>query len=350
MYNVRMKKPSKRRPIALNISRIAVFGVTAVLTLAAGGALFLIKSKEYVFESAQQYVPIKEEAIEETFPLGVNPLDKTIVENPEVETYLKTHIVAQHRATPRDGWFNKTLALLAQFDWYQNLASPISRILVVDSGERKEEVVRNFSKILRWNAEETDHFSTLVAGSSPALEDGKFTPGRYVVNKDASPEEVATMLLDQFDAQVLSRYPEEIAEVVPLKDALTIASLLEREAYDFEDMRYISGIIWNRLFVDMNLQLDASLQYAKADNGGSSWWPAVLPEDKYIHSPYNTYKHGGLPPAPIANPSSEAILAALNPKDTDCIFYFHDKDGGFHCTQTYEEHVSLLKKMYGQGR
>jgi UPF0755 protein len=102
----------------------------------------------------------------------------------------------------------------------------------------------------------------------------------------------------------------------------------------------------------MNLQLDATLQYAKAQKSpiAGSWWPQVVPKDKYINSPYNTYLHAGLPPTPIASPSVAAVLAALNPVNTPCLFYFHDRNGNFHCTDTYAAHVALLKKYYGQGK
>jgi cell division protein YceG involved in septum cleavage len=353
MYNGPMKR--KRGVSAIAASRIpervVSITVTSLFAVLCVLSLFLIKSKEFVFETATPIVvtPLKETV--EVFPIGVNPLEKTIVENPEINAYIETHLSANVlREHKREGWFTHTLALLTQFDWYQNLASPISRILVIDSGERKEEVISHFSKILRWSKEEGAQFESLVAGSSPSIDEGKFFPGHYVVSKDATPEEVAAMLTEQFDTQVLSRYPEEVSSVVPLEDALAIASLLEREAYDFTDMREISGIIWNRLFVDMPLQLDASLQYARANNGGNTWWPTPVPADKYINSPFNTYKNKGLPPTPIANPSSEAILAALNPKATECLFYFHDKDGGFHCSVTYEEHVKALKEIYGRGR
>jgi UPF0755 protein len=101
----------------------------------------------------------------------------------------------------------------------------------------------------------------------------------------------------------------------------------------------------------MPLQLDASLQYARGSNSSEAkWWPKVRPADKYIKSPYNTYANKGLPPAPIANPSVESVIATLNPKQTDCLFYFHDPRGKFYCTKTYEDHVTMLKKVYGQGR
>ena len=99
----------------------------------------------------------------------------------------------------------------------------------------------------------------------------------------------------------------------------------------------------------MKLQIDATLQYVRGSER-NGWWPIVRSRDKYIDSPYNTYLYKGLPPAPISNPSVAAVLAALNPKKTDCMFYFHDQAGGFHCTETYEEHVQMLKKYYGRGR
>jgi len=107
-------------------------------------------------------------------------------------------------------------------------------------------------------------------------------------------------------------------------------------------------VIWNRLFIDMPLQLDASLQYAKANNPyEDNWWPAVRPEDKFIDSPFNTYQNKGLPPEPIANPSVDAIVATLNPRVTDCIYYFHSATREYYCSVTYEDHVSKLREVYG---
>jgi UPF0755 protein len=283
------------------------------------------------------------------FPVGVDPARRAIAENPDVEGYFKEYVL--HEAAPalRVNWVRRLLSKLALREWYQELASPTGRILVILSGERKEEVAEHFGSILGWDRVGRRTFMELVASSSPELVEGKFAPHTYLTARTASPEETALLVIAQFQKDILSRYSSAIAEAVPLTDALTIASLLEREGRDFEDMRQISGIIWNRLFAGMKLQLDATLQYAKGSRAGEPWWPAALPADKQIASTFNTYKHAGLPPAPIANPSLEAILAALNPKVTDCMYYFHDKDGGFHCSATYEEHVALLKQYYGNG-
>lgn len=285
------------------------------------------------------------------FPVGVDPKRELIVENPAVETYFEEHVLANGNVGRHVSWVERAVGKLALMDWYQNLAGVSSnRLLVVLAGERKEEVGAHFGKILGWSADERQAFLDSVTVASPSLPEGKFFPGRYTAEKGASPEEIATLVTERFDGEVLERYGTTTAERVPLKDALVIASLLEREAYDFTDMRQIAGVIWNRLFIDMNLQIDATLQYAKGERKDQPWWPKVLPRDKYIESPYNTYENPGLPPAPIANPSLEALLAALNPKETDCLYYFHDRDAGFHCAPTYEEHVRLLKQYYGRGK
>jgi len=168
--------------------------------------------------------------------------------------------------------------------------------------------VLNFGSILGWTKAEKNAFTTAVTATPPTLPDGTFFPGRYVVTKDATPETVATQVTERFANEVLARYPITTEEIIPLADALTIASLLEREAYEFDQMREISGVLWNRLFLNMPLQLDSTLQYVKAtETNTPDWWPMVAPADKFISSPFNTYENTDLPPAPIANPSAAAM-------------------------------------------
>ncbi len=285
------------------------------------------------------------------FPVSVNPIAKEIEEDPLIDWYVRQHLSLKVDQDRKGRVIERAFSELANLAIVQQLASPISRTLVVYPGERREEIVAHFGDILRWDAAEREAFSTRVVSELPAFTDGKFFPGRYIVPKDADAELVASLVIDEFENEVLARYDESVEAVVPLHDALIIASLLEREAYDFTDMRVISGIIWNRLFIDMPLQLDATLQYARGSRAAETkWWPRVVPADKYINSPFNTYQETGLPPSPIANPSLESIVAALNPRETNCLFYFHDPEGVFYCSPNYEGHVALLKEVYGQGR
>lgn len=314
-------------------------------------ALFLFTALT-VFTAATIDFPVAgAEAAVAPFPLGVDPPNKIISENPELHAFLESGGRRAWRLPSLipSGRFAQFIAKLSRSPWYQ-LAVPGGRLLVIFPGDRKEEVAQNFGAILRWNPEERQRFMTLVASADPELGEGKFYPGRYLVAVKASPEEVAKLVNERFFAEVSARYDEKTAAVLPLQEALVVASLLEREGRDFEDMRFISGIIWNRLFINMPLQLDATLQYVKGMRVDQPWWPVPVPADKYLESPYNTYQNKGLPPGPIANPSLEAILAALNPEPTDCLFYFHDSQANFHCSTDYEEHVAKLRSIYGRGR
>ena len=342
-----------RKKSYLTLERVIIGSLLLLLVVASCALIFLIKTKEMAIDEAYA-IPLTQETEPSdpvaSFPIGVDPLNELIVENPEVPMFLEQHLSRTDQRKEKQGWLAYITSRLTQYAWYQNLASASSRILVIEPGERKEQVIENFGDILGWSALDRELFEALIISTDPATSEGTFFPGHYVTHKDATPEEVADLLLSRFETEVKQRYSSDIAELVSLEDTLILASLLEREAYTFEDMRHIAGVIWNRLFIDMGLQIDASLQYAKASEYGGAWWPPVVPDDKYIDSPFNTYQNKGLPPAPIANPSVAAIIAALNPKETECIFYFHDQEGDFYCTETYEEHVRMLREVYGQGR
>lgn len=330
---------------SFTVPRIAM--TLAVVAVVGTFTYFIEVTRQIAFDAS--HVTTTDRIQVEPFPVGVDPERKLIVELPDADGYMRNHAASRSLAQER-GTVGRLVASLSSFAWYQNLATPSARILIIQPGERKEEIAANISKILGWSPSDRNLFMKMVSSSTPELTDGKFYPGTYVVERYAPPDTVSPLISERFESEVLSRYTKEVEAVVPLNDALTIASLLEREAGGLEDMRLISGVIWNRLFADMKLQIDATLQYAKVTPQSRRWWPVPAPADKKIESPFNTYQNTGLPPSPIANPSLSAIIAALNPKKTECLFYFHDKKGAFHCSVTYEEHVELLKKYYGRGR
>ncbi|HEY4500689.1 MAG TPA: endolytic transglycosylase MltG [Candidatus Paceibacterota bacterium] len=295
-------------------------------------------------------------AMNEQFPVTVDPRNKSIVENAQVNAFLESADSPLQAAVISVGSVFKDVfawvaTAIANAPWYQSIAATNARFVNVTPGMRKEQVASAFANTLSWNNKQKKEFLTATASSSLPLPEGSFFPGVYFVTKETTPSAAQALVNERFYENILSRYGTTTAEIVPLNQALTIASLIEREAGGADDMRLISGIIWNRLFINMNLQIDATLQYAKANSGaGVGWWPVPVPADRFRKSPYNTYLHRGLPPTPIANPSVASVLAALNPKNTSCLFYFHDSAGGFHCSDTYTEHVTLLKKYYGRGK
>lgn len=293
-----------------------------------------------------------EEPAKPPFPVTVDPVNETIIEDPNVDALFGEETESLSAAASVAGSAIIWLAnAVTSIPGYSQIAGSDIAFVEVKSGYRQEEVARSFGLALGWTKAEQAAFLKQLQETEPELLEGEAVPGMYMVSSAANASYVQELLSDRFERDVASRYSPEAEAVLPLNDVLTIASMLQRETRDPAEMRLISGIIWNRLWKGMNLQIDATLQYAKASTTNTkSWWPTPVPKDKYIKSPYNTYQNEGLPPGPIASPSTEAILAALNPKKTDCIFYFHDRKGNMHCSEDYEGHVRLLKKYYGQGK
>lgn len=290
------------------------------------------------------------------FPVTVNPKHRKIVEDDRVNALFEARVSPFAAAV---GGVSHTLHKIAESvalsiastAWYQGVASVGGRYVVITPGMRKEQVASSFAQALSWSDSEKKAFTTTSIYAVLPLNEGSYMPGVYEVEHDTTPLMAQALVNERFSDEILSHYGTTTASVVPLSQALTIASLIEREAAGNDDMRVISGIIWNRLFIGMPLQIDATLQYAKADAAKNGvWWPKVGPADLRRASAYNTYQHAGLPPTPIANPSIASVLAALNPVNTECLFYFHDNNHEFHCSATYDEHVALLKKYFGRGK
>lgn len=290
------------------------------------------------------------------FPVTVDPRNRVIAEDARVNAYLTSPSSPLSAAVGGLGdtlWsvFAWIATTISDASWYQGIASVAGRVVTITPGMRKEQVAATFGNVLSWNDKQKKEFVTASATSTLPLFEGSFSPGTYLVTNGMTPKEAQALVNDRFIKDVLSHYGTSTAAVVPLQQAITVASLIQRETIGTSDMRLVSGIIWNRLFAGMNLQIDATLQYAKANTKSAiSWWPKVVPADARRSSPYNTYVNPGLPPTPIANPSVAAVLAALNPIETSCYFYFNDAQGNIHCTDTYEQHVALLKKYYGRGK
>jgi UPF0755 protein len=171
-------------------------------------------------------------------------------------------------------------------------------------------------------------------------EEGYLFPDTYLVPKEATATMIHELLRDTFDKKVAKGLSEEIAASGhSLKEVVTMASLVQREAKGSEQMKMVAGILWNRIDGHIGLNVDATLQYIRGyDPVEQTWWASPRVSDKTSTSSFNTYKYVGLPPRPIANPGLEAIKATLQPTITDNLFYLHDARGGIHYARTLDEH------------
>lgn len=239
-------------------------------------------------------------------------------------------------------------ALLAKLSFYENLANPYVRIVKVQEGLRKEEIAEIMANKLDWSEKEKNDFVNIHLALKSTNLEGRYFPKTYLIDKDEDPSQVTATMFEEFSKQTdkITKFKSDKSKQIMNEDtAIKIASIIQREAGGKKDMKLISGIIWNRIFSGMKLQIDATLQYAKGSEE-DGWWEQVTSEDKKINSSYNTYLHEGLPPGAIANPGLDAMEAAYNPAKTDCLFYLHDKNRQIHCTKTYEEHKKNIEKYY----
>lgn len=179
--------------------------------------------------------------------------------------------------------------------------------------------------------------------------EGYMFPDTYLIPKDATAQAVAEKLQTTFSQKVdQNLLAKGTNHNLTEDEVIILASLIEREAKSNHQRPIIAGILINRLNAGMALQVDATVQYAKGyDAASDSWWPQVTQEDyKTVKSPFNTYLHPGLPPAPIANPGLESIRAAADPVNTDYLYYLHDREGKIHFAQNLEEHTKNIQEFF----
>ncbi len=178
-------------------------------------------------------------------------------------------------------------------------------------------------------------------GTDKRLE-GYLFPDTYEFYKDSNPEEALQKLVDTFDAKINSDEMQAMisASDMSLRDIIILASIIEKESGTVSDMPLISSVFHNRLDIDMLLQSCATLNYTfpKAERT-----LALSAEQLQIDSPYNTYMYKGLPPTPIANPSLAAIRAAVDPQNTDYLYFCAKGDGTSAFASTYEQHQQNIE-------
>ncbi len=172
--------------------------------------------------------------------------------------------------------------------------------------------------------------------------EGFMFPDTYQLPPDISPTALRDTLLRTFRERVGDTLHEAaLAQDLTLYQAVTLASIIEREAVWRDEHARIASVYRNRLNIDMALEADPTVQYG-IQGARESWWPQITRADyRNVISPYNTYLHQGLPPGPIASPGLSAIHAAVFPESTD-YFYFRAACDGSHYHNfavTFDEHL-----------
>jgi len=228
-------------------------------------------------------------------------------------------------------------------------ARPPEIVLTIVEGWRLEQIAEVIDRsdlgysgsdfLVAARAAEVDH--ELFSGTG-SLE-GFLFPDTYRLEPDSSPQALVEAALDNFLRRVdpVLRQSFEL-QGLTLIQAVTLASIIEREAIVPEERPMIAAVFYKRLRGGLLLEADPTVQYALGWQPEGDWWKSPLTLlDLEVDSPYNTYRTGGLPPAPIAAPGLASLEAVGSPIDTS-FFYFRatcDGSGRHQFAETFDQHL-----------
>jgi UPF0755 protein len=175
--------------------------------------------------------------------------------------------------------------------------------------------------------------------------EGYLLPETYSFYWQTDEQEILGRMLEGFKRfyadSLLER--QEYMESTQL-EILTLASIVEAEANVDYERPIIAGVYWNRLRKRMRLEADPTVQYAIGEEKRLRF------KDLNINSPYNTYRHRGLPPGPINNPGKSSMIAALYPEQHGYLYFVATGTGGHYFAKTYSDHQKNIKQYQRKRR
>ncbi|MBM4403343.1 MAG: endolytic transglycosylase MltG [Candidatus Cloacimonetes bacterium] len=175
-----------------------------------------------------------------------------------------------------------------------------------------------------------------LTGFEKSSLEGFLYPETYHFDISTSPDSTLALMTNLFFRK-LRETGIEIGDRDEFYRILILASIIEKEAVQEDEMPLIASVYWNRLRRGMRLESCPTVDYILERRGIRK--ARLSREDTNISSPYNTYINAGLPPTPICNPSINAIKAALHPQKSSFYFFFADNKGRNVFSASYEEHV-----------
>ncbi len=186
-----------------------------------------------------------------------------------------------------------------------------------------------------------------VGGGAPDLE-GFLFPDTYVVTRSTSARQVVETMLANFRRHFTPDMRERAAAMnFSIRDAVILASIVQKEALLAREAPVIAGVYWNRLKRRMRLQADPTVAYAMKRD--AKWTGTLYRSDYGYPSVFNTYLYGGLPPGPICNPGAAALKASVTPTKSDFFYFVADRTGGHTFSTTFQEHLDAIAAARRRG-
>jgi UPF0755 protein len=179
-----------------------------------------------------------------------------------------------------------------------------------------------------------------ASGDTPPIAEGTVLPETYNYERDTPRATLLARATAAFARLLAQDWQARAPESAPLAtpaDAVTLASIVERETARADERPHVAAVYLNRLRAGMKLQADPTVVYAVSDGAGTLDHPLTR-ADLDTDSPFNTYRNAGLPPGPICAPGAASIEAVLHPAASDDLYFVADGSGGHAFARTLQEH------------
>jgi UPF0755 protein len=185
-----------------------------------------------------------------------------------------------------------------------------------------------------------------LTGAVPQIAEGTLLPDSYSYERGEARSALVARMQAAMTKTLAALWPKRkpTCPVATKEEALTLASIVEKETGKAAERPMIAGVYCNRLRIGMKLDADPTVIYPITR--GKPLGRRIKESELHSDDPYNTYAHAGLPPGPIANPGKESIAAVLNPAQTKALYFVADGSGGHVFATTLEEHVANVKRWY----
>ena len=236
------------------------------------------------------------------------------------------------------GYSTKLQAGLYDFNKKDSLNTIIEKIKKGESKNIKVTIpegfnIKQIAKVLAENKIcDEEKFIGLAAEQNM---EGFLFPNTYFLLPQMTEQEVIKVMNDEFNRYWTKEREERLKQIdKPKRDVIILASIVEKEAIADRERPIIAGIFLNRLAKGMRLESCSTVLYAMGINK-----ERLSFEDLKFDSPYNTYRHKGLPPGPICNPGAKAIDAVLYPEATDSLYFVSKGNGTHYFSSTFEQHI-----------
>jgi UPF0755 protein len=225
----------------------------------------------------------------------------------------------------------------------------VRHAIVVPEGLNDEEsfalfLQQRIGSALGFRRASSEEVRLLPWGGSPTPDlEGFLFPDTYVVTRSTPTREIVTRMLENFERH-FSPEMQRKAEALGLsvRQAVTVASLVEKETSLRSERPHVAAVYLNRLRIGMRLQCDPTVIYALEKAG--LWAGRLRRSDLEFDSPYNTYLNSGLPPGPICNPGQASLRAAVEPLASEDLYFVARGDGGHYFSRTYADHLIMIGK------